>query len=77
MTFADLLRRHWPEYVAHVGGAAKVPAAHWRAVEAALSCRTPRLGGHLYTCSNCKSERFAYHSCNHRAGVPALVFPAL
>ena len=67
MTFADLLREHWPQYVASAGGAAKIPAAHWRAVEAVLSCRTPRLGGHMYACGDCNSEHFAYHSCNHRA----------
>ena len=67
MTLADLLRKHWSHYVAEAGGPGKVPAAHWRAVEAVLSCRTPRLGGHVYTCMDCKSEHFAYHSCNHRA----------
>ena len=67
MTLADLLRRHWPEYVACAGGAARIPKAHWRAVEAALSCRTSRLGGQVYGCSDCRKEHFAYHSCNHRA----------
>ena len=67
MKFADLLRRHWPEYVDRAGGAGKIPPVHWRAVEAALSCRTPRLGGHVYTCRDCNRELFAYHSCNHRA----------
>ena len=67
MRFADLLCEHWPEYVARAGGAAQVPYAHWRAVEAVLSCRTPRLGGHVYTCVDCNREHFAYHSCNHRA----------
>ena len=67
MKFADLLRRHWPEYVDRAGGAGKIPPVHWRAVEAALSCRTPRLGGHAYTCRDCNRELFAYHSCNHRA----------
>lgn len=67
MTLADLLRRHWPEYVRHIGGAGKVPAPHWRAVEAVLSCGTPRLGGHVHACTDCKTERFVYHSCNHRA----------
>ena len=67
MRFADLLREHWPRYVARAGGAARVPAAHRRAVEAVLSCRTPRLGGHVYICTDCNREHFAYHSCNHRA----------
>lgn len=67
MTLADLLRRHWPEYVRRAGGAGKIPAPHWRAVEAVLSCRTPRLGGHVHACADCGGEHFAYHSCNHRA----------
>ena len=67
MTLADLLDKHWSDYVASQGGRGKIPTAHWRAVEAVLGCRTPRLGGHLYTCPECKSEHFAYHSCNHRA----------
>jgi len=65
--FTHILRRHWHEYIARNGGATKIPAVHWRAVEAVLSCRTPRLGGHVYTCKECKGEHFAYHSCNHRA----------
>ena len=67
MTLADLLHRHWREYVAHAGGIGKIPASHWRAVEAVLICRTPRLGGHVYGCADCRKEHFAYHSCNHRA----------
>ena len=67
MRFTHILRRHWPEYIARNGGATKIPAVYWRAVEAVLSCRTARLGGHVYSCQECKSERFAYHSCNHRA----------
>jgi hypothetical protein len=67
VTLVDLLRQHWPEYVARVGGASQIPAPHWRAVEAVLSCRTPRLGGHVHRCTDCGSEHYAYHSCNHRA----------
>lgn len=67
MTFAEILRQHWSEYVARVGGAGKIPAPHWRAVEAVLTCRTPRLGGHVHACADCGGEHFAYHSCNHRA----------
>lgn len=32
-----------------------------------LSCRTPRLGGHVHRCTDCGSDHYAYHSCNHRA----------
>jgi len=67
LTLAGILRQHWPEYVRHAGAAGTIPAAHWRAVEAVLSCRTPRLGGHVHACADCGSEHYAYHSCNHRA----------
>jgi hypothetical protein len=62
--FADLLREHWPRYVAQATG--PIPADHWRAVEAVLSCRTPRRGGHLYHCPDCARRHYVFHSCNHR-----------
>ena len=64
MKFADLLRAHWPRYVAQATG--PIPADHWRAVEAVLSCRTPRRGGHLYHCPDCDRRHYQFHSCNHR-----------
>lgn len=65
MRLAELLKQHWPDYVATYGGS--IPPEHWRAVEAVLSCRTPRLGGHVHACTDCGTEHFVYHSCNHRA----------
>ena len=62
----NILRDHWPEHVAKVGSS-RIPSAHWRAVEAVLACRTPRLGGHRYACSDCDQKHYIYHSCNHRA----------
>jgi hypothetical protein len=62
--FADLLRAHWPRYVAQATG--PIPADHWRAVEAVLSCRTPRRGGHLHRCPDCAGLHYQFHSCNHR-----------
>ena len=37
-----------------------------RAAAHILSCRTPRLGGHVAVCDRCGVERFAYHSCRDR-----------
>lgn len=65
MRLAGLLEQHWPEYVATEGGF--ISPAHWRAVEAVLSCRTPRLGGHVHACTDCGTKHYVYHSCNHRA----------
>lgn len=62
-TVIDVLRRFLPHYLA------TRPALHEaqrRAVWAIEHCRTPAMGGHLYTCGDCKEQQFAYHSCNHR-----------
>ena len=67
MTLAEILEAHWAAYVERVGGLHRVPVEHRRAVEAVLSCRTPRKGGHAHRCTKCGKRHFAYHSCNHRA----------
>lgn len=41
--------------------------AQRRAIWAIEHCRTPAMGGSLYTCQDCDHREFAYHSCNHRA----------
>jgi Transposase zinc-binding domain/Putative transposase len=63
--FADLLREHWPRYVAQAEG--PIPSAHWRAAEAVLSCRTPRRGGQRHHCPDCSRSHNIFHSCNHRS----------
>jgi hypothetical protein len=63
--FAELLREHWPHYVAQSEG--PIPSRHWRAVEAVLSCRTPRRGGHVHHCPDCSRTSYQFHSCNHRS----------
>jgi hypothetical protein len=63
--FADLLREHWPHYVAQNQG--RIPSDHWRAAEAVLSCRTPRRGGHVHHCPDCSRTSYQFHSCNHRS----------
>src|SRR5215210_1502684 len=65
MHFADILREHWPAYVARATG--PIPARHWRAVEAVLSCRTSRRGGHVQHCAHCRRDHYLLHSCNHRS----------
>ncbi|MEO0414583.1 MAG: transposase [Verrucomicrobiota bacterium] len=65
LTLAQLLTEHWPAHAqAH---RSKLSTAHYRAVRAVLSCRTPALGGQLYRCQKCQKLHFAYHSCNHRS----------
>lgn len=67
MRLAEILDEHWAAYVEHVGGLHRVPLEHRRAVEAVLSCRTPRMGGSAHRCTDCGKIHYAYHSCNHRA----------
>ena len=61
---AELLRVHWPAYVAQFGR--WIPPEQHAAVRAILRCRTAALGGQLYRCG-CGQEHYAYHSCHHRA----------
>ena len=65
MDFAEVLREHWPRYVE--GAAGPIPSRAWSAVEAVLSCRTERRGGHVHHCPACRRHHYTYHSCNHRA----------
>jgi hypothetical protein len=63
--FAEVLREHWPRYVE--GAAGPIPSRAWSAVEAVLSCRTERRGGHVHHGPACRRHHYTYHSCNHRA----------
>ena len=65
MRFADILRENWSAYVARATG--PIPTRHWQAVEAVLSCRTPRRGGHVHHCARCRRDHYFFHSCNHRS----------
>ena len=65
LRFADILREHWPSYVERATG--PIPSRHWRAVEAVLSCRTSRRGGHVQHCAQCQRDHYFFHSCNHRS----------
>jgi hypothetical protein len=44
----------------------RLPAAHWKILNALLACRTPALGGHRYRCTQCGREHFVPHSCRNR-----------
>lgn len=65
MHFAEILREHWPSSVARATG--PIPTRHWKAVEAVLSCRTLRRGGHVQHCAQCQRDHYFFHSCNHRS----------
>jgi hypothetical protein len=62
---ADVFRRFAADYVsAH--GASMLPS-HRRAIEDILDCRTAALGGQVWRCDTCNTERFSYHSCGNRS----------
>lgn len=65
LSLDQILADHWTGYArAH---RPQLCAAHYRAVQRVLGCRTPALGGRLYRCNDCSKPHFAYHSCNHRS----------
>lgn len=64
-TLTEILSEHWTGFARQ--HRRLLCGAHYRAVRAVLSCRTPALGGRLYRCEDCSEAHFAYHSCNHRS----------
>jgi len=44
----------------------RLPAHHWKVLNAILACRTPALGGHEYQCAHCQRGHFVPHSCGNR-----------
>ena len=44
----------------------QMPPSHWKALSGILQCRTQVMGGKRYDCPQCKTQQYAYHSCNNR-----------
>jgi len=61
---ADVFQQHGPQYRARFGD--KMPPRHRQAMRAIERCRTPLLGGHIYTCEGCGETQYLYHSCRDR-----------
>ncbi|MBU0493241.1 MAG: transposase, partial [Chloroflexi bacterium] len=61
---AEVFRRHGPAYRAQYG--ARMLPSHQRAMRDIERCRTPALGGHIYTCPHCDQTEYVYHSCRNR-----------
>jgi len=62
LQLADVLRIALPDFAA----GHRLPAHHWKTLNALLRCHTPELGGHLYRCADCGAEHFQAHSCRNR-----------
>jgi hypothetical protein len=43
-----------------------VSKEQWRVINAIISCRTSKLGGHVLKCNVCSHEEYSYNSCRNR-----------
>src|SRR3989304_229058 len=62
---ADVLRLYGEECQSSFGG--QLSSSQRRAVTDILRCRTPAMGGHVFRCTHCGHEQYAYHSCRNRS----------
>jgi hypothetical protein len=62
LLLADVLRHGLPGYAREQ----RLPAHHWKVLNAMLACRTPLLGAHQYQCARCRAAHFAPHGCGNR-----------
>ena len=44
----------------------KASKQQWKVINAIIECRTAKLGGHLYKCTECGTEQPRYNSCRNR-----------
>jgi hypothetical protein len=61
---AEIFRRAGEDYRRAFGD--RMLPSHTRAMADILACRTPALGGSLFSCDECGHLDFAYHSCRNR-----------
>lgn len=61
---ADVFRRYGDEYLNRY--ADNLLPSHRKTIRDIISCRTPALGGNLYTCPSCGKNQYSYHSCGNR-----------
>lgn len=64
LELADIFRSAAPAYRDAFG--ARMLPSHQRALEDITACRTPALGGSLYSCAECEALDYRYHSCRNR-----------
>jgi hypothetical protein len=61
---AEVFEQYGPQYRAQFGD--KMLPSHRQAMRDIERCRTPALGGHIYTCEACGETQYLYHSCRNR-----------
>ena len=64
ITLADIVRQYGEAYRAQYGD--QLLPSHAAVLRVIAQCRTAALGGHLYTCPDCGTMRYCYHSCRNR-----------
>ena len=61
---AEVFRQQGEAYRARYG--TRMLPSHRRTMQDIERCRTPTLGGHVYTCPDCGQTEYVYHSCRNR-----------
>ncbi|MCX6037521.1 MAG: IS91 family transposase [Chloroflexi bacterium] len=64
LELADIFRQYGPAYRQKY--ADRLLPSHRRAMRAIEQCRTPALGGQVYSCPQCNQTQYSYHSCRNR-----------
>jgi hypothetical protein len=62
LSLGEVLRVGLPSYAR----AQRLPAHHWKALNAMQVCRTPLLGAHQYVCAHCGCAQVVPHGCGNR-----------
>jgi hypothetical protein len=63
-TLGEIVGRYAAQYRAQYGD--QLLPSQQAALTAIAQCRTAALGGHVYTCPDCGTVRYSYHSCRNR-----------
>ena len=61
---AEIFRQYKEEYLRKYGD--RILPSHRKTIDDIINCRTPVLGGNLFTCSSCGKSHYSYHSCGNR-----------
>ena len=64
ITLGDIFRQYGPAYRQQHGH--RLSVSQRQTMAAIERCRTPALGGQVYTCPRCATVRYSYHSCRNR-----------
>ena len=64
LELADIFRQYGPAY--RLKYANRLLPSHRRAMRAIEQCRTPALGGQVFSCPQCNQTQYSYHSCRNR-----------